>query len=78
MAKETKQFVKVTITGYVPAPHILDIDGHKKMVGRLGQIESFAHENMQDATIAHRAVNRLVETKPAQKPTDAETSGVEE
>jgi len=71
MPKQNKPFVKFTITGYVPAPDVLDRNSFERFHKRRAQIEALSHDNLEMCEVNVKAVNKQVETKP-------ETSGEEE
>ena len=78
-SKTTKQFIKITIVGYIPAADILDMESIKNQHEKLETIKDLAHDNMEVERFTPKSVGRLVEAKPiveddtpAQKPNDEE------
>lgn len=63
--KKTKQFIKVTVTGFIPAPNdLMDMAGYKAMHDRVKQLKTLVSDNMQDVKFDARPVGRLVEIAP--------------
>lgn len=64
MANKIKQFIKITITGYIPAANILDKKSINEQFDRLSQIKNLAHENLEMCEVATKPVNKTVDVKP--------------
>ena len=67
-AKTTKQFIRVSIVGFIPAADILDKDSVLKQFSRLATIRNFAIEQMEDAEVKAKDVRRLVSTDSVAEP----------
>lgn len=65
----TKKMIKVTVTGYIPAPSF-NLESFKKADAKIRQIENFAAENLEFSEVQKREVGKLVpvEDEPAEKP----------
>ena len=74
--KTKKQYIRVSIVGYIPAANILNKDSIQKQFKRLNTIENFAKEQMEDVEYKAKQVGRLVYTtdsvaEPKNKTDDA-------
>ena len=58
--KTTKQFIRVSIVGFIPAANILNQDSIQKQFKRLNTIENFAKEQMSHVEYKAKQVGRLV------------------
>ena len=63
MAK-IKKFIKVTITGFIPAASSLDMDAFKLQHKRLQTARNAANETLEGVTFDVKEVNRKVEVEP--------------
>lgn len=63
MAKNTRM-IKVTMTGYFPAANILDRNSIEKQHKRMKTCQTFADDQLQDAEVKFKDVNRLMSEPP--------------
>ena len=75
MAKTKKPYVKFTITGYVPAPNVLDKASFEQFHSRRSQIENLMHDNLEMCEISVKQVNKHVDVEV---PNEAAASSEEE
>lgn len=66
--KTKKQYIRVSIVGYIPAANILNQDSIQKQFKRLNTIENFANEQMEDVEYKAKQVGRLVSTDSVAEP----------